>query len=70
MENDDWNWKSKLTVYTVIIVMILTVFLYIKGCATGELFNSPSPKRSNDETNGERSINFYIITYNLFQIKH
>jgi hypothetical protein len=44
MENDDWNWKSKLTVYTVIIVMILTVFLYIKGCATGELFNSPSPK--------------------------
>lgn len=44
MADDDWNWKNKLTVYTVFIFMFLSLLLYVRGCATGDLFNSPSPE--------------------------
>jgi hypothetical protein len=43
MEDNEWNWKSKLIVYGSIIFMLATVLLYVRGCATGELFNSPNP---------------------------
>lgn len=36
------NWKSKLTMLTVFIFMFLSLLLYMRGCATGDLFNGSS----------------------------
>lgn len=44
MDNDEWDWKSKLTVYSGIIIMFITIILYAKSCASGDFFNSPSAK--------------------------
>lgn len=43
MPDDDWNWKSKLTVLSVLIFMFLSILLYVRGCVSGDFFNNPSP---------------------------